>query len=170
MNSTQIPHIAISVGDFNGIGPEIILKTLSDADLGKSTPVILSPVEVMEFVFSYLPSGNKLNVVENASQVKDGVINLLPIPAEKLKITPGVLSIQSGKVAMQSIEKGIEFGMNGITDALVTAPISKEAVNMAGYKIPGHTEFLAAQTNTKSVLMMLVSGGLRVALVTTHLP
>ena len=164
------PRIAISIGDFNGIGPEIILKSLSGADLNNSTPVIVSPFEVIESTLSYLPFELDIKKVQHKDEVESGKINVLHIEADDLKYTPGVLSAQSGLVAMHAIEKSIHLCMNKDAEAMVTAPISKEAVNLAGYKIPGHTEFLASETNTDDVLMMLVSEGLRVALVTTHIP
>jgi 4-hydroxythreonine-4-phosphate dehydrogenase len=170
MSTKNIPRIAISIGDFNGIGPEIILKSLTQKDLGKSTSIIISPEEIVQQTADLLSLPRSFHVVSNASDIKDGVINILPIKTEKIELTPGVLTAQSGLVAMKSIEKCIELCRSKFANAMVTAPISKEAVNLAGYKIPGHTEFLADQTNTESVLMMLVSGNLRVALVTAHTP
>ncbi|MEX2478722.1 MAG: 4-hydroxythreonine-4-phosphate dehydrogenase PdxA [Gracilimonas sp.] len=166
----KIPHIAISVGDFNGIGPEIILKTMTQVDLNRSIPVIISPKEVLEQASDLLTSDFDLHYISDVSGIRDGAINILELKTNDLKLTPGVQSAQSGKVAMLAIENCIQLCLNGQADAMVTAPISKEAVNLAGYKIPGHTEFLAKKTNTDSVLMMLVSGNLRVALVTAHLP
>ncbi|HKK24413.1 MAG TPA: 4-hydroxythreonine-4-phosphate dehydrogenase PdxA [Gracilimonas sp.] len=164
------PTISISIGDFNGIGPEIILKSMITQNLKESTPLILGPVEVIDHYSDLLKLDLDLNVLSDTTEVKNGVINLLPIEQYRVNITPGTLSKDSGKVAMKAIETGIELCMRGETDALVTAPISKESVNLAGYDIPGHTEFLASSTNTDSVLMMLVSGSLRVALVTAHIP
>lgn len=170
MLKKDIPRIAISIGDFNGIGPEIILKSLSDLDLGTSTPVIISPKEIITSVLSYLPYDLDVNYSDDVTGLQSGTINVLTFAVDNMKLTPGIQSAQSGKAAMQSIEQCIHLCMNHEVDAMVTAPISKEAVNLAGYEIPGHTEFLATQTGTDSVLMMLVSGDLRVALATTHIP
>jgi 4-hydroxythreonine-4-phosphate dehydrogenase len=170
MLTKKIPHIAISIGDFNGIGPEIILKSLAENDFGKSTPIVVAPPRVIEQVVKSLSIDAPFHKSKDKSDIKDGKINLISIPVNDLKTTPGVLTSQSGMVAMKSIETCIQLCVDSVADAMVTAPISKEAVNLAGYKIPGHTEFLASQTNTNSVLMMLVSGDLRVALVTAHTP
>lgn len=170
MITEQTPRIAISVGDFNGIGPEIILKTLADSKLKSAIPVIVAPADVITFAQSHLSLELDLHIIDEISEAEKGAINVLNLPVGDIEFTPGILSTKSGKVAMRSIETSIQLCMNGSIDAMVTAPISKEAVNLAGYNIPGHTEFLATQTNTKSVLMMLVSGNLRVALVTTHIP
>ena len=162
--------IGISIGDVNGVGPEIILKAIEKIDMEASSPLIIAPKEVLDFYAKELKLAVHLNRCEFIDQIDPEYVNLLDMPADNLEITPGIQTQQSGKIAMQSIELGIELATVEVTQALVTAPISKEAVNLAGYKIPGHTEFLAEKTNTEEVLMMLVNEGLRVALVTTHIP
>lgn len=164
------PTIGISIGDVNGVGPEIILKALKEIDLEESTPLIISPKRVLDFYAKELKLSLHLNKCEFLDQIDPQFINLLDVPTNDFQITPGIQSKESGLVAMQSIELGIELASIGLTQALVTSPISKEAVNLAGYNIPGHTEFLAEKTNTNEVLMMLVNEGLRVALVTAHIP
>jgi len=164
------PTIGISIGDVNGVGPEIILKALKEIDLEESTPLIISPKRVLDFYAMELKLSLHLNKCEFLDQIDPQFINLLDVPTNDFQITPGIQSKESGLVAMQSIELGIELASIGLTQALVTSPISKEAVNLAGYNIPGHTEFLAEKTNTNEVLMMLVNEGLRVALVTAHIP
>ncbi|WP_020403011.1 4-hydroxythreonine-4-phosphate dehydrogenase PdxA [Gracilimonas tropica] len=169
--TTFSPVIGISVGDFNGIGPEIILKTLSDGDLlTSSTPVIISPKEVLEFYSDQLAQPVELNFTESFEEIVPGSINVFSEFDLETEIIPGNHTKESGRTAMRSIETGIDLCVRQKAHALVTAPISKEAVNLAGYTIPGHTEFLAAKTGTDEVLMMLVSGNLRVSLVTTHIP
>ncbi|SMO67876.1 4-hydroxythreonine-4-phosphate dehydrogenase PdxA [Gracilimonas mengyeensis] len=170
MIKKNIPRIAVSIGDFNGIGPEIVLKALGQAELNEATPVILTLKSVMDFYDDFRSPQQELHIAEKADEIENGHLNLLQIGGDVIEITPGTQTEQSGRVAMKAIEKGIELCLDKTTDALVTAPISKEAVNMAGYHIPGHTEFLAEKTSTKNVLMMLVSGNLRVALVTAHTP
>ncbi|MFP8488417.1 4-hydroxythreonine-4-phosphate dehydrogenase PdxA [Gracilimonas sp. Q87] len=170
MQSDRNPIISISVGDFNGIGPEIILKSLSAIDLERSTPILISPLGVIEFYIELLNIDLNYRVLRNRNEIRSGVVNILPIYKTDINVTPGTLSPESGTVAMNAIETGVELCLNNRADALVTAPISKESVNLAGYDIPGHTEFLASSTNTDSVLMTLISGDLRVALVTTHIP
>lgn len=166
----MIPRIGISIGDFNGIGPEIILKSLSLINLEESTPVILAPSSILDFYAKMYKLRVELNICPFLDEIEDGSINLLNLPSEHFEVQPGVQTEQSGLTSMQSIELGIELASHEITQALVTAPISKEAVNKAGYEIPGHTEFLAEKTKTKEVLMMLVNNNLRVALVTAHVP
>jgi 4-hydroxythreonine-4-phosphate dehydrogenase len=164
------PVIAITIGDFNGIGPEIILKTLLGINLTESTPVIVSPPKIIEQAQKYLGSKVNLHHILKPGQIETGTVNLLEIPSGEVVLTPGNQTKASGSTAMKSIETCIKLCKNESVHAMVTAPISKEAVNLAGYAIPGHTEFLASKTNTPNFLMMLVSGGLRVSLVTTHIP
>lgn len=164
------PSIAISIGDFNGIGPEIILKALTHVDLTTSTPLILAPREILDFYAKKLSLKVELNICSYLDEVDTDYVNLLDFETDSLEINPGFQSEQSGLISMNSIELGIELTKAGVAHALVTAPISKEAVNLAGFKIPGHTEFLADKTDTQSVLMMLVNDGLRVALTTAHIP
>jgi 4-hydroxythreonine-4-phosphate dehydrogenase len=85
-------------------------------------------------------------------------------------VEPGRLTAESGRLAMRSVSMAIEECLDGRLDGIVTAPISKEAIQLAGFDFPGHTEFLAKQTAVKDFLMMLVSGDLRVALLTIHEP
>lgn len=164
------PTIAITIGDFNGVGPEIILKALSHVDLRISTPLILAPKEVLDFYARKLSLKVELNVCSYLDEIDTSYINLLNFETDTLDINPGFQTEQSGLISMNSIELGIELTKAEISQAVVTAPISKEAVNLAGFKIPGHTEFLAEKTDTESVLMMLVNDGLRVALTTAHVP
>lgn len=89
-------------------------------------------------------------------------------PRRSIKM--GNVSAACGKMALQSIKKSVELLKNGIIDGLVTAPVNKEAINKSGFKFKGHTEYLAKKTDTKDFVMMLVGGGLRVAVVTRHIP
>ena len=157
------PTICISIGDVNGIGPEVVLKAIKQVDLSSIRIAILTNPSVIDF---YL---NKLSI--SLSDKELDCIDIITPDANFLSAPhPGYLKKEAGLHAMQSIEKGIELTLSGQAQALVTAPISKDAANKAGYHIPGHTEFLAKQTSADDVLMTLVSEQLRVALVTTHIP
>ncbi|MFN1833783.1 4-hydroxythreonine-4-phosphate dehydrogenase PdxA [Balneola sp. MJW-20] len=164
------PIIGITIGDVNGIGPELILKTISSLDSNEQVPLIIGPVQALK-KYETLVSGEwNYNIIQDVSDIKYGKVNILDDGTEEVVITPGIQSSDGGKIAMNSIERTIELCISRKIDAMVTSPISKEAVNLAGYEIPGHTEFLADKTDTSEVLMMLVNEGLRVALVSTHVP
>lgn len=164
-------RIAISTGDFNGIGPEIILKTLSESEPSGVTPVILGSRDIFEFYRNALDIQLDMHIAENENEIRDGTVNLLECFSEiTYDITPGNYSVESGTCSMLAVEKGISLCLDHTADALVTAPISKEAVNKAGYLVPGHTEFLAEKTGSDDFMMMLVHEDLRVGLVTIHIP
>lgn len=164
-------RIVISAGDFNGIGPEVVLKSLQSTNLEDVTPIILSSSEVIDYYLDLYGMQMIYNQVNVFDEIEDGVINVLEsyndIP---VSVDPGGFTKQSGTCAMLAVEKGIDLCKKQQADALVTAPISKEAVNRAGYNIPGHTEFLADSTGTENFMMMLVHDNLRVGLVTGHVP
>ncbi len=163
-------RIAISIGDYNGIGPEVVLKTLSDIDLDVLTPVILSSGEVVDFYSNLLKLSLPFNHIKKRKHIEDGAVNVLESYKKEVALNPGELSRRSGKHSMQAVEAGIKLCMKKKADALVTAPISKEAIHLAGYDVPGHTEFLADKTGSSDYMMMLVNDGLRVGLATIHIP
>jgi len=153
-------RILLTIGDFNGIGPEIILKTLSKREiLRKYDLTVISPVSVLEY-YSKLP-GKKYFADD---------FNVIPLGYEKIKIHPGKISGEAGLISGIAIVKAIELCMNDDFDAIVTAPVSKEALNKGGFKYDGHTEMLRDLTKANDVCMMMVSGELKVALATTHPP
>lgn len=164
-------RIAISAGDYNGIGPEVVLKSLSSQALDNVTPIILSSRAVIDFYKKNLGLGVDYYPAQSTEDIKAGKVNVLEsYKEEKPKVDPGAFTKQSGKYSMLAVEKGIDLCTSNKADALVTAPISKEAVNLAGYHIPGHTEFLAEKTGTENFMMMLINENLRVGLVSVHIP
>ncbi|GAA5520627.1 4-hydroxythreonine-4-phosphate dehydrogenase PdxA [Aliifodinibius salicampi] len=162
-------RIAISSGDYNGIGPEVILKCLNKRKSQNDTVIILSSQRVIDFYSELLDIPLPRQNVRTIDEIQPGKVNVLEC-YDDINIEPGKLSQKAGKCAMQAVEKGIELCNTGLADALVTAPISKEAVNLAGYHIPGHTEFLAEHTHTDDFMMMLVNDNLRVGLASVHIP
>lgn len=167
-------RIVISIGDYNGIGPEVVLKTLQQLDTaGGITPVMLGSVRIIEHYLPLLERPLEYRTADRVQEVVDGEVNVLNCLDERdIDIRPGTLSTASGRCAMRAVEKGIELCTSGLADALVTAPISKEAVNRAGYDIPGHTEFLADKTGASDFIMMMVNNEkkLRIGLLSTHIP
>ncbi len=151
------PAIAITMGDPTGVGPEVVLKAISDKRIRRlCDPVVLGD----EAVLKHLISNFKFQI----SNFK--IINLSQLNPKKLK--PGKPDKTCARAMMSYIEEAVYMAMAGDVDAIVTAPISKEAINKAGYKFHGHTEFLAHLTETKDFRMMLAGKGLRLILVTIH--
>ena len=168
------PLIAITMGDPAGIGPEIIIKALgAETVFARCRPVVVGDAGTLSDTAHWLQMPVVINAIERlaAGNFKPGVLNLLPLThLSSGEITVGAPQKKGGEAAYRYIEQGVALTKAGVVDALVTAPISKEALNAAGYPFPGHTELLAAMTGAKDQVMMLAGPRLRVALVTTHLP
>jgi len=164
--------IAISMGDFNGIGPEVTLKAMHKINFEEAIPVWIGHKSVFDFYQEKLGFDLPSREMRHTDDTEAGIINIYQIgdDLQSPVINPGKTEAAAGSWAMRSVEAGVELTLQNKADALVTAPISKEAIRLAGYNVPGHTEFLAKKTNTTQVLMMLVNATLRVALVTIHEP
>jgi 4-hydroxythreonine-4-phosphate dehydrogenase len=163
--------VAISIGDINGIGPEVALKSLVGRDLSQTIPVLLSSRQVIEYYSEQLNQHLSFKFIRNAGDIENGTINVLEsYESQTVNVHPGELTEQGGRLAMMAVQAGIDLCLSGQTDALVTAPISKEAINKAGYDVPGHTEYLAEKTGSSDYMMILVNEGLRVGLVSIHVP
>lgn len=165
------PTIAITAGDFNGIGPEIALKAAQHSSVRKMcSPVLVGPLDVFEHVRSSLRISAKLQ--KAAAILPQGT--MLPVidvgDGLAADIQYGTPTKTSGKSAGAALEAAVALCMNGRADAMVTAPVSKEALHLAGYNFPGQTEMIALFTRSQQVAMMLVSDVMRVGLVTIHVP
>lgn len=163
-------RIGISIGDVNGIGPEVVIKALSDNRLLLDcTPIVYASTKTLSYHKKLLNEA-EFNY-QNCKSATDAVnrkINVVNVWNEEVQFEIGKGTEQSGKYAFLSLERATEDLAAGKIDVLVTAPISKEAIGKAGFKFPGHTEYLADMAGMDEALMMMVSGSLRVALVTTH--
>ncbi len=164
----RIPHkpvVAITVGDFNGIGPEVALKSLMLPKVWDvCQPLLVGPRQVFEYYAARyrlpfaLPSDNPEATFFHTEDVN------------QKEIHPGKLSRRAGLVAANAIEAAVKLVQQRRADAIVTAPVSKKALHMAGIKFPGQTEMVQRMSGSKQVAMMLVSDTMRVGLVTIHIP
>jgi len=156
----QAQVIGITMGDAAGIGPEVILKALDDKEVKKPGArfLIIGDKKVME------NNSHKLNI-PLAKQA-----NILDLSNINHKFRAGRVDRELGRAAVEYIEKGVQLAQKKKIDALVTAPVNKEAMNLAGYDYSGHTQLLAELTGVKDVAMMFGSSFFNVVLVTTHLP
>ena len=165
------PRVAITHGDPNGIGPEVTLKALSDERVFRQfEPVLVGSGNVLRrFANQYrLKRIGQLIPHRQASKKSIQLVDVLEGKKARLKI--GRSTKEGGELAMEAVRVAVDLAMQNKVDAVVTAPISKHAIGLAGYEFPGHTEFLAERTGTESPLMMMVAGNLRVGLVTSHIP
>lgn len=168
----ELLKVGITLGDINGIGPEVVIKALRDNRiLTDFTPVIYGSSKVISFYKKLLNTQEfNYNSCKSADEVQTKKLNVINVWNEEVDIKPGVSSEIGGGYAFKALEAATQDIASGKIDVLVTAPISKEAIQKAGFKFPGHTEYLADLSGVANALMILVSPTLRVALVTTHVP
>jgi 4-hydroxythreonine-4-phosphate dehydrogenase len=162
--------IAITLGDPAGIGPEIIAHAVSNPEIQKiCRPVVIGARNILEESFRLAGQIFRPNVITSAAMVdpSPGTVNIMDIgPIRDFRREKA--SAEGGRASAACIKKAVELALNKQVDAVVTAPISKEAFKAAGLKWPGHTEMLAELTASTDYAMMLVGGPLRVILVTIH--
>ena len=166
------PRIGITIGDLNGVGPEVILKALADNRLlSLLTPVIYGSSRAISF---YKKS---MNLEEfNYLQVKakghfaPKHVNVVNCWEDVIEITPGKPSTETGKVAFKAIEQACTELKEGLIDAIVTAPIDKKTIHSEAFPFKGHTEYITEFFGSKESLMLMCSETLKVGLVTEHLP
>ncbi len=163
--------IGITIGDINGVGPEVIIKALGDDRiLNQCTPIVYGSAKVISYYKNIIDDSFRFVNISDASKAQEGKVNILNCWSDDVKITMGEATEDGGKYAYISMDKTCDDLIAGKIDAMVTAPINKQAMKMAKFPYPGHTEYLAAKFKSKSNLMMLVSNSHRVALVSNHTP
>ncbi|MGN6250110.1 MAG: 4-hydroxythreonine-4-phosphate dehydrogenase PdxA [Ginsengibacter sp.] len=164
------PVIGFSSGDVNGIGPEVIIKTLSDNRILEFfTPVIFASNKVINFYRKSIPDYNfNFTTLKDFSKINTRQVNIYNCWDEEVTITPGELNETGGKYAIKSLMAATEALKNGEIEALVTAPIHKKNVYSPEFSFTGHTPFFKAYFEQKDVLMLLTAGDFRVGLVTEH--
>lgn len=160
------------MGDANGVGPEVILKCLADGRiLRMMRPVIVGSIDVLQQHARKLDLNVSLRPVDHVSDDAwtENEVLVLNVPADQgFNVSFGEIDAGAGELAMQSVVAAVDLCIADAADAIVTAPISKEAISRAGYKDPGHTEFIARRTSAHAHTMMMISDTLRVGLVTGH--
>lgn len=161
------------MGDYNGIGPEVAIKSLDKLNIESSIPVWIGIPRVFETVRNRIGLGKPDRIIQDINEAEPGRINILEIEQDQnydSDIEYGTVTADAGRVSMIAIDKGIDLCVRGAANAMVTAPISKEAIHKAGYRVPGHTEFLMEKTKSKNGLMILTGNELKIALSTIHIP
>ena len=165
--------VGITHGDINGVGYEVILKAVGEEGVSELfTPVIFGISSIAQKAKEKFQLQDlNLNIVDQPSHAKEGVVNLVELKGETPELHPGEIRKDAGKSAVKALERAVEALKEGDIDVLVTAPISKEAVQSDSFKFPGHTEFLSDRIGEgNDAMMILCEGNLRVALLTIHVP
>ena len=174
MAGDERPLIGITMGDPVGVGPEIICMALDQGTIHEQArPVVIGDPEIMDRALRITRTPLRIQAIEDPAAVvhEPGTIHLLEVSNLSGKDHKwGHPSKQTGQAMMDYIECGIDLAQNGRIQALVTAPINKAAMKLAGGTCPGHTEILAQRTGTGQYAMMMAGNRLRVVLVTIHLP
>lgn len=172
-DSTVRPLIGITMGDPCGVGPEIIVKALTDSQVrARCVPLVIGDRAALERAVRVCGSALSIRVieaVEEARRVEEGAIPLLPLSRlTEQDLCYGCPTLAAGTAVYDCIRGATQLCLQGRLAAMVTAPISKEAMNRAGHHYPGHTELLAELCGTDRYVMMLAGDLLRVSLVTIH--
>lgn len=162
--------VGISIGDLNGIGSEVVLKTFEDSRmLELCTPVIFANVKVLSFVKKTFESTSMLHGIDKLDQIVPGKINVLNVWREGVDLNFGVNAENIGKYAIKSFVTATQALKDGLIDVLVTAPINKYNVQSEEFKFPGHTDYLDKELDGNA-LMFMIHENLRVGLLTDHIP
>ena len=164
--------IGFSIGDYNGIGPEILLKTFSKYNLfEKCIPIVFCSKEVLNYYKEIL--GVKININELDNPLKDlneNHINCYFKEKIKLNIKPGKIDNSAGKYSELSLYKSLKSYKNNIIDCLITLPISKINIHSETFKYPGHTEFLESEFINNKSMMIMHSKDIIIGFITGHIP
>ena len=162
--------VGISIGDLNGIGSEVVLKTFEDSRMLEfCTPVIFANVKILSFIRKNFESTAPLHGIDRLDQLILGKINVLNVWKEGIDINFGVSDENVGKYAIKSLVAATKALKEGLIDVLVTAPINKSNIQSDEFKFPGHTDYLDQELDGNA-LMLMVQDNLRVGLLTDHIP
>ena len=164
--------LGITHGDINGIGYEVIIKSLADSRiLEMCTPIVYGSPKVAAYhrktldieIFSF-------NHIQSAKEANSKRINIINCVDEEIRVELGKSTKQAGEASCQALEAAVRDLKSGDIDVVVTAPINKENIQSENFNFPGHTEFFAKEFGTKDYLMLMVSDVLKVGVVTGHIP
>ncbi len=178
------PRLALTMGDPSGVGPEIIVKALADESVRKSYRIIIvGDIELLKIAAERFAAKEVKRALNRAAvfadtppaeELKDKSISVISLSGFNARgpgrIIPGKPGPEEGRAMRAYIEAAVKLVGEKAADAIVTAPVTKKAMLEGGSEFGGHTELLAALAGAERVIMMLVNGSLRVALVTTHVP
>jgi 4-hydroxythreonine-4-phosphate dehydrogenase len=170
MNKTEKIKVGISIGDFNGVGLEIILKTFLDKRmLDFCTPIIFGSTKLISAYKKKLNINIQYNGIKYAVKALNGKLNVLNIWNEEVPVEFGSATKTSGKYAFKSLEFATNALVKGEIDVLVTAPINKDNIQSESFHFPGHTEYLESKLEGES-LMILMTDEIKIGLITGHIP
>lgn len=165
------PILGITMGDAAGVGPEIIVKALNDRQIFQvCRPVVIGDLRSLERARQIINTSQTCSLARSLSEVRGehGTIEILDMSNVPADLPFGRVDARAGRAAYDFIAMAVDLALKGEIQAIVTAPLNKEALNLGGYAYPGHTEILAHLSKTKDYAMLLIGESLRVIHVTTH--
>ncbi len=172
MSPAARPLLAITLGDPSGIGPEVVLKALSHADIyTRCRPLVIGDRRILERAAGWLGQTLDLDVVRDPDQgaYEPGRLTLIDLENASADAIPvGEESAAAGAAAVDYVFRACDLAMARAVDAVVTAPLNKAAMHLAGYEYAGHTELLTERTGARRVSMLLIGPNLRIVHVSTH--
>lgn len=171
-NQQNRPVVGISIGDINGIGIELIIKTFSDQRIMElCTPVVFGSNKVINFYRKSLPEYNlNFNNIREFTKLSPKQLNIFSCWEEEVAVFPGQLNETGGSYAVKSLTAAVQALKENKIQALVTAPLHKKNVQNPNFPFTGHTPFLKASFGVSDVLMLMVAENMRIGLVTEHVP
>ena len=169
---TQRVRVGITHGDLNGIGYEIIIKTLYDQRMLENiTPIVYGTSKVASYHRKVLGFNDfNFNLVKNAEAANPKRPNIINCHDDEVKIELGKSTKVAGELAFEALEKACKDLTAGHIDVMVTAPINKKNIQSDDFHFPGHTEYLAEKFGSDDALMLMVSNNLRIGVITGHIP
>lgn len=163
--------VGVTIGDINGIGPEVIIKTfLDDRILALCTPIIYGASKVISYHKNIVDDDFRFNQLRLGDKPIEGKVNVANCWQEAVSINLGKASKEGGVYAFKALERAVQDLKDGSIDALVTAPINKYSMQLADFPYKGHTEYLTDSFGIKESLMLMVQDNLRVGVATNHIP
>src|SRR5690606_12422878 len=164
--------IGISIGDVNGIGLEVIIKTFADNRmLDYCTPIVYGSTKIASYYRKNIGLTEfSFNVIASVEQANEKRANMINCWEEDVKVTPGEANETGGKYAFLSLESAVNDLIARKIDALVTAPINKKSIQSEDFNFPGHTEYLQSKSSSSDSLMFMIGEDLRIGVVTGHVP
>jgi len=170
MEKEEKIKLGISIGDLNGIGGELVIKTFEDSRMLEfCTPVIYASVKTLSFFKKHFESSIDFNSIQTAEKAFESKVNVITVWKDDVKINFGEEDLIIGSYAIKSLQAAVKDLKDDQIDVLVTAPINKHNIQSEDFKFPGHTDYLAQQLEGDS-LMFMVSDNLKVGLLTDHVP
>ena len=162
--------VGFSIGDLNGIGGELIVKSLNDKSLFKLfTPIIYASDKIISFLAEHFSTTNQFNVIKNIDSACPSSINIINVWKEDVKINFGQSTPEAGHYSILSLKAAVNDLKSSLIDVLVTPPINKHNIQSKTFNFPGHTNFLSQQLKGES-LMFMISDKIKIGLLTDHVP